>query len=54
MRFNREAPTVLGASDGGSQTLGEFLELTIDFRDRPSMLFDIGAVVAGRRAGTNS
>jgi len=26
MRFNREAPTLLGAPDGGNQTLGEFLE----------------------------
>ncbi len=26
LRFNREAPALLGASDGGRQTLGEFLE----------------------------
>ena len=26
LRFNREAPTLLGAPDGGRQTLGEFLE----------------------------
>ena len=35
MRFNREAPTVLGAPDGGSQTLGEFLEYQVYLRPHP-------------------